>query len=80
MLCVIKTESGIRLTDNEAFLRGIILEERFGQLVTYSWRYMVPISDLASESVERGSADSLDLAIDAILDFHHLWSVYEHAA
>jgi len=56
------------LSDCVGYVRGRVMEERFGGLSTWSWSYMEPNGPFLSKIVGRGSAECFDDALRFILD------------
>lgn len=66
-LLVTYTASGAALHDDDGHLRGVVIEERFGEQVIYSWRHLANSPDaLTMEWVSRGSEKSMVEAVEAI--------------
>lgn len=65
MLAVENSQYGVLMRDPDGYVRGWVLRETFGRIVTFSWRYYIP-GVVTSQVVMGGSADTLDEAIAAI--------------
>jgi len=68
ILCLAHNGVFYTLSDREGFVRGRVMEEKFGDRSIWSWSYLEPDGPFLSKLITRGGVESFEDALCSVLN------------